>query len=131
MKYIKMFIAGIAFPSTLIPFLLLTAQGFGKTQALTIPFLHFIPLIWGIWNILYFTFFLRLLPKNRTMSLAITGAVLGFLVALYGVFVANIPQLLGFPQYYGYFPLIMAPILYAIVWVYIVDPINHLLGIDG
>lgn len=129
MKYIKMFIAGIAFPSTLLPFLLLIAVPFGKPQVLTIPFLHFIPLIWGVWNILYFTCFFKMLPENTTTRLLLTGGVLGFLVAVYGVFGLHIPAILGFPQPLTYLPLVIAPILYAVLWLFIVEPLNHLLGI--
>lgn len=129
MKYIKMFVAGIIFPSILLPFLLLIALGFGKSQIYTLPLLHFIPIIWGIWNVLYFTVFLEHLPKNSTLRLLITGAVLGLLVALYGVFVLDIPALVGLPPSLTYLPLIGAPILYAICWLFIVNPLNHLLGI--
>lgn len=129
MKYIKMFIAGLTFPSVLLPCMLLMAWAFGKTQIFTIPFLHFIPVIWGIWNILYFTCFLKVLPQNSTVRLLITGAVLGFLIAAYGVFVVNIPKLMGLPVSFTYLPLIFAPVLYAIFWLFIVRPLNRLLGI--
>jgi hypothetical protein len=129
MKYIKIFIAGIAFPSTLLPCLLLIAWILGKIQIFTIPFLHFIPVIWGIWNILYFSLFAKILSGNLIVKLLITGAVLGFLIAIYGIFVAEIPQLVGFSSSWTYFPLIAAPIVYALFWVFIVNPLNHLLGI--
>lgn len=129
MKYIKIFIAGLAFPSTVLPCLLLIASMFGKTQIFTIPFLHFIPVLWGIWNLLYFSLFSKILPENSSARLLITGAVLGFLIAAYGVFEANIPQLMGFPSSLTYLPLIVGPILYAIFWLFIVNPLNHLLGI--
>lgn len=129
MKYIKIFIAGIAFPSTLLPCLLLIAWIFGKTQIFDVPFLHFIPVIWAIWNILYFSLFSKILPGSSVVKLLITGAVLGFLVAIYGVFVADVPQLLGFSSSWTYLPLIVAPIIYALFWLYIVTPLNHLLGI--
>lgn len=129
-KYIKIFIAGIAFPSVLLPLVLLVAWAFGKTQIFTIPFLHLIPLIWGVWNILYFALFLKALPQNSILRLLITGAVLGFLIAAYGVFALHIPTLMGWPKSLTYLPLIFAPILYAIFWLFIVDPLNHLFGIS-
>jgi hypothetical protein len=33
------------------------------------------------------------------------------------------------PKPLSYLPLIFGPILYAILWAFIVGPINHLLGI--
>lgn len=130
MRYLKMFIAGLAFPSTLLPFLLLAAWNAGNTQMFTVPFLHFIPIAWGIWNVLYFVVFTKILPWNRTIKLLVTGAALGLLIALYGVFVADIPHLMGVVKPLAYLPLIVAPIIYALFWLFIVNPLNHLLGID-
>ncbi len=129
MKYVKIFIAGIAFPSTILPFFLLIAGFLGKTQIYPIPLLHFIPIIWGVWNILYFSSFSKIIPGNSTIKLLITGAVLGLLVATYGVFVVDIPQLVGFSKSLTYFPLIAVPLIYALFWLFIVNPLNHLLGI--
>lgn len=130
MKYVRIFIAGMAFPSILLPFLFFLAWVFGKTQIFSIPFLHFIPLIWGIWNILYFTYFLKKFPQNPTVRLLITGGILGFLIAIYGVFVLNIPTLMGFPKSFTYLPLIVVPILYAVFWLFIVQPLNRMLGVN-
>lgn len=129
MKDVKRFIAGIAFPSTILPFIILNVWFFGKTAILSQPLLHFIPLAWGVWNVLYFSFFTKILPGSSTSKLLITGAVLGFLVAAYGVFMADIPRLLGFPPSLTYLPLVIGPILYAIFWLFIVRPLNHLLGV--
>mgnify|MGYP001262277353 CR=1 FL=1 len=129
MRYIKIFIEGIAFPSTILPCLLLIAWYLGKTQIFNIPFLHFIPVIWGIWNILYFSICSKILPGNSTVRLLLTGAFLGFLVAIYGVFVAHIPELLGFQNSWINLPLLVAPIIYGIFWLFIVNPLNHLLGV--
>lgn len=129
MKYVRIFIAGIAFPSTVLPCLLLIAWFFGKPQIFDIPFLHFIPIMWAVWNVLYFLLFSKILPGNSVVRLLITGAVLGFLVAIYGVFVEDVPQLLGFSSSWIYLPLLVAPIIYALFWLFIVSPLNHLLGI--
>lgn len=130
MKYVKMFIAGMAFPCFVIPFLFWIASSYQKGHVLAIPFLHFIPLIWGVWNILYFTIFEKILPGNSTTKLLITGGVLGFLVASYGVFHLNIPRLLALPESITYLPLIGGPIIYAIFWVLIVQPLNRLLEVQ-
>lgn len=129
MRYLKMFIAGMTVPSIILPLLMLIVHGLGKSQILTIPFFHFIPWIWGIWNILYFVFFFKYLPQNTSLRLLITGAVLGLLVAAYGVFVLKIPSLVGLADCCNYLPLLIGPILYAILWRFLVGPLNHLLGI--
>lgn len=122
MRNLKIFIAGLTFPSIIIPFLLLIAWLFGKTQILAHPVVHFIPLIWGVWNLLYF----KLFSGESTIQLFCFGAVLGLLIALLGVFLLNIPTLIGLGAF-TYLPLIIAPIIYGIFWVYIVNPLNHLL----
>lgn len=130
MKYIKMFIAGLAFPSVLVPFLLSIGLLAGKPQILTITFLHFIPLIWGIWNILYFVFFKDILPGSEATKLLLTGGILGFLVAVLGIFWFKVPNIMGVSQSLIYLPLILGPVIYAIFWLYIVKPLNDLLDVQ-
>lgn len=129
MKYVKIFIAGLTLPSILLPLFLCIALIFGKSQILTIPFLHFIPLIWGFWNVLYFVFLREILPGNANTRLFLTGAILGLFIAIYGVFWLNIPILLGFPHSLNYLPLILGPIIYGFLWLFIVKPLNELLAI--
>lgn len=129
MIYLKAFIAGIVVPSIILPILLFIAFYSGHPQILTIPFLHLIPILWGVWNILYFAIFKQFLPGNITVRYLITGAVLGLIVALIGVFWLDIPTILGFPERYQYWPLILGPILYAILWWLFVKPLNAILGL--
>ena len=130
MKYTKMFIAGLALPSVLLPFLLLFAWMGGFPQLLTVPFLHFIPLLWGIWNIVYFVFLEKILPGNSTIQMLLTGGILGLIVAICGVCWLHLPQLLGLPHSLTYLPLIIAPIVYAILWLFVVSPLNDLLQVE-
>jgi hypothetical protein len=130
MTYIKAFIAGIVLPSILLPFLLCFALVLGKPQILNIPFLHFIPFIWGIWNVLYFAIFRRLLMANVNFRLLLTGALLGLLIAIYGVFSLHIPEIIGLSSSLYYLPLILGPLLYAILWRLVVGPLNSLLSLN-
>lgn len=129
MNDLKAFISGLVVPSVILPIIVIVAWETGREQVLTIPFLHFIPLIWGGWNVLYFKYFKEILPENLDLSLLITGAVLGLLVALYGVFQLHLPELLGLPVSMHLLPLIVAPVLYAVLWRYLVHPLNNLLKI--
>lgn len=131
MDLIKAFVSGVAVPSILLPFILCGALMFGEPQVLTVPFLHFLPLIWGVWNILYILFFKRLFPGDANTRLQVAGGVLGLLVAIYAIFHLDLPHVLGFPGWLRYAPLILAPILYAIVWRYLVKPLNTLLGLQN
>lgn len=128
MNLFRGFIAGIVLPTILLPILLFTAIHYGKEEILTIPFIHLIPVIWGIWYLLYFFIFKHILPGSFTLKYFITGAVLGFLIAYYGVYELHIPEILDFEEYRHY-PLVIAPIAYAIIWRIIVKPIGSFIGI--
>lgn len=126
---IRAFIAGIALPSTLLPLGLYLLMGLGRTEVLAAPAIHFIPFLWGIWNVLYFAFLRRFLPDNLDLRLFLTGAILGFFVAIFGVFWLKLPAILAFPENVYYAPLLILPVLYGILWRFIVKPINDLVGL--
>lgn len=129
MKYVRAFIAGIIVPSVLLPFVLLIAVLNGRGAVLTVPILHFIPMFWGIWNVLYFAF-KDSLPNQLDLRLLLTGAALGLLVAILGVFWVHLPTMMGMDQL-EYYPLLAAPIIYAILWRFVVKPFNDLMGLDS
>lgn len=128
MNLFRAFIAGIVFPTIVLPVILLVAVYYGKSALLDQPIIHFVPLIWGIWNLLYFAIWWRILPGNAYVRFILAGAILGFLLAVFAVFVTNIPEILGFGAY-RYYPLIAAPIGYAIIWAVVVKPLNKLLNV--
>lgn len=129
MKYLRAFIAGLVLPSILIPIILCIASHLGHKEVLLIPAIHTIPIAWGIWNILYFAVGQKALPFELNTRLLITGAVLGLLIAIAGIFILHIPTALGLVTPWTYLPLIVGPILYALLWRYVVKPLNVLLGL--
>jgi apolipoprotein N-acyltransferase len=130
MKYLKAFIAGVALPSLILPIGLLALKSVGKQEILTLPAIHFLPLIWGLWNVLYFLLLRPLLYVFGLESrLYFTGALLGFLVALAGIFWLHIPEELGIPPYLEYLLLIALPIVYALLWRSLVKPLNDIVGL--
>jgi hypothetical protein len=128
MNLFRAFIAGTVFPTIFLPVILIIAMYNGKSQLLEVPVVHFIPIIWGIWNLLYFLICKEFLPGGVIGKYILTGGSLGLILALYGVFVVDVPDLLGFGEYL-YYPLIFVPIGYAIVWVIVVKPLNNFLGV--
>jgi len=120
MKYFRAFIAGTVFPTILLPIMVCILAYSGKKEVLQVPFLHWLPVIWGLWNALY------IYTLKNYFNYAISGAILGVLVASYGVFWLDLPSILGIESY-RYVPLVGAPILYAIVWHYLVKPLNNML----
>lgn len=125
---LRAFIAGLALPSVVVPIIATTLFSMGKREILTEPFFHVIPLIWGLWNIFYFNTLRNIIPI-KFLRLLITGAILGILIALFGVYWLHVPEKIGVPEQYHYLPLIGAPILYAIVWLFIVSRLNDLVGL--
>lgn len=128
MDHFKAFIAGIVVPSIILPFGLYFAASHGNHQVLGLTSLHFLPLVWGLWNVLYFAFFKNFF-KDQNIRLLVTGAVLGFLVAAYAVYHLHIGAVLGHPQLH-YLPLVVAPIVYALLWRFAVKPVNDLVGLQ-
>lgn len=122
--------AGIVVPNLLLPIALFTAWKFGAEQLFQIGFLHFVPLIWGIWNVLYFALFKRICRADKSRRLWTVGGLLGLLTAIYGVFWLHIPSIIGLPESLTYLPLIAVPLIYGFLWRFIVKALNDLLGLQ-
>ena len=129
MRYLRAFISGVFLPSLILPFLMLLYWSLGKANVLNVKFLHFIPILWGIWNVLYVGLFQYILRGHESAKMFVSGAVLGLIVALIAVYGLKLPSVIGLPKYLAYLPLIIAPIAYGILWWLIVLPLNHIVGI--
>lgn len=129
MNYLKAFIAGVIIPGILLPAILtlMTILGYGQVVAF-MP-IHYIPWVWGLWNMLYFVVCKDILPGDMNVRMWITGISLGILVAITGVFYLAIPSLLGLYDIYQYIPLIIVPILYGFIWRYFVKTLNQWFGL--
>jgi len=123
--YVKTFIAGMVFPGTVLPFVLLTIWYLGRINILeTLP-VYLVPIVWGIWNILYVAIGNHCPIKRENLRLLVTGATLGFLIASIGVFLFDVIDVLfSVRGFITYVPLFMAPLIYAILWRYVVKYIN-------
>ena len=58
-----------------------------------------------------------------------TGASLGFLASLFVVFVFRATELLGLSGFVKYFPLVMMPLVWGLLWRYVVKHLNALVGL--
>lgn len=130
MRFVRGFVSGAALPAFLMPFILCGFASYGYEDLSKLPFFHFIPFVWGVWNGLTETICRKILPPNRIARLLLSGFFLGLLIALYGVFVEDLPERIGFPGDMIYLPLIVAPIAYAIVWVTIVNWLDSVVGLN-
>ena len=122
MNTIKAFMVGIFFPTLIIPFALLILNYLGFQNVVYLIFIHFIPIAWGVWNVLYFWICRHFLPENAMASSILTGGSLGLLIALIAVFWFDLPDMVGLKEGFEYIPLVVAPILYTIFWAIIVTP---------
>lgn len=132
-KLVKAFIAGMAFPAFVLP-IAYTILYFNLHTTITRHALQFapmfLPLVWGLANALFIKVQEEGSSKKANGGLIITGACLGFLVAVFGIFVAHIPtEIFGSPSNMQYAPLVIVPIIYAIIFRYIVKWLNKLVGV--
>ncbi|MBI4150280.1 hypothetical protein HY488_02655 [Candidatus Woesearchaeota archaeon] len=129
MKYLKAYLAGVAFPATLLPFVYLIVFSVDAlAPARTVPF-PLIPFFWGLTNMLYFAIGKQWPIKERNTRLWLTGGILGFLAGSLIVFVYKLPAQLGFPTVLYYLPLIGAPLVWGLFWRYIVKYLNDAVGL--
>lgn len=133
-KFLKVFIAGLTFPATILPFIYSFLFLSGNNAVINIPvqFIpHYLPIIFGLWNMLYFALGENNPIKNKNMRLWAWGALLGLIAALIGIFIIGLPELLyGLTGPLKYLPLIVVPVFYGLIWRYVVSSLNNLLGLE-
>ncbi|MFI5390560.1 MAG: hypothetical protein ACHQYQ_04290 [Bacteriovoracales bacterium] len=129
MKIYKPLLAGMVLPSVILPFIslfvYLNRGGYSKFLLIA----PFIPLIWGIWNILFINF-VRMSPIiDREINIWIWGALLGFiLVSFLSLF--GLPKaIFNFSGFMSYGIFIFVPIAYGIAWRYFVKYFNETLDL--
>jgi len=132
-KYLEAFVVGLAFPATLLSIVYTFAYLLDFPPVLNYP-LQFIPLwvpwVFGAWNM--FNLYLKnMIPiKQRTNRYWFLGILLGFFVAIFGITILELPvilfQLTGTGQL---FPLIFVPLVYGLIWRYVILPLNNVFKI--
>lgn len=130
--FIKIMLAGMGFPSFVLPLIYTALYSYDPSliQANPLQFIPmYIPLLFGITNIIYIKMGSSHI-KNANHRLWIVGACLGFIVAIVGVFILKLPALVfGLSHGLQYLPLIFLPILYGLLFRYIVKALNKLLNL--
>lgn len=130
-KYIKAFIAGSAFPVIIspmlylgIPFSLHPEVGFNYFSHMLV-----IPILVGLLNMLFIKV-KHLLPSG-TSKYWMWGAGHGFVFSLLGNFYSNIPtDLFMLERPVAFITILIATILYACIWRFIIRNINVMMNID-
>lgn len=132
-KFIRAFVAGMLFPAVFLPFAY-TVLYFLELHTLPREPLQFIPmyipLLFGITNLLYIRMSDGVPVQNANIGLWVSGAILGFFVAVFGVFVLHLPTIVfGFNNGMAMLPLIILPIIYGAIFRFIVKWLNKILAV--
>ena len=134
-RYLRAYLAGIAFPTAflaviLIGFVIFTITGnvsWSASRLLIFP-MAVVPNLWGLWNIAY-----AFVSKHRAIPIGLFGAGLPVLIA---------PAMYVIGKAIGYYPLthqspttlivafILATLAYFLVWKHIVGALNRVLDLD-
>jgi len=133
MKLFKTFLAGMAFPAIFLPFVYTYFFLQGNpvtTQAPMALAAHFAPLFMGLWNIIAISLRPYIHIKNTLASCTASGIVLGIITGTLGAFVYPVfGVLFGFEGILLYSPLIFYPVFFALIFRYIVHPLNEDFGV--
>lgn len=134
-KFLRAYMAGLVVPTLAFPVGVLVFvidryvynDPLPLERVMIFP-MAFIPLLWGFWNVLYVA------SHSRThLSIGIHGAILPFLLGPLGILltVALHVQIPGFAAHI--FPILapVALIVYYLLWKYVVQFLNGVLGIGG
>lgn len=128
--FIKAMLAGMGFPSVVLPLIYTTLYIYNPEliQANPLQFIPmFIPLLFGITNVLCLKMG-KHLSRKMNLRFWAAGAILGFIVAIIGVFILHLPALVfGLTHGFQYFPLISLPIIYGVLFRYVVKELNYIL----
>jgi len=131
---LKRFAAGLAFPAVFLPivytFFYCCGPGAVNVKQPNVQFIPmWIPILFGLANIVYFWLSAHKLIKDKKLGLWLTGGILGFIVGCIGVYCFNVATLVfGLKGQDQYLPIFILPIIYGFVFRYIVNWFNELLG---
>jgi len=133
-KYIKYFSAGLLFPAVFLPIVFGVLCAFGHQSVrsghlIVIPLA--IPIVFGLWNILYFLIGDKCPIKSRYCRLWAHGVILGLLLAPIGVFCFQVPQrLFGLTGNWIYLAFVFVPLIYGVIWRYVIHYLNQTFGLN-
>lgn len=132
-KLVKAFAAGMLFPAVFLPFAytvlyVLELHAIPKHPLQFIPM--YIPLLFGITNVLYIRLHDGVATQDINLGLWITGAILGFVVAVFGVYALHLPTIVfGFNGGMQFLPLLVLPVVYGAIFRYIVKRLNKIIAV--
>ncbi len=128
--YLRAYLAGIALPTMVIPFVILvlaiagpTSHDFHIEDVVIFP-IGLVPNAWGLWNMLFVW-----VKRQREIPVGVHGALLAVVIAplAYSVQVA-IGKMIWTPELFAIgFPISI--VAYYLAWKLVVGRLNNLLGV--
>lgn len=121
------FLAGFIFPALAFIFLTVLMVSQGTFYFFRLYPLHLLPIIWGVWDVLYYYFGRHVIFLKK---IGVWGGILGFFISLIGIFQFNtlaFYQKYFFTDFTIYNVLIMEVLIYFISWELFVRNLNRIL----
>lgn len=127
-NFCKAFMSGMVFPAVFLPlaYTALYCCIITNIKDLPVQFIPmYIPLLFGITNCIHLWMSDKCPIKDNNLRLWVTGATLGLIVAILGIFVFDIPHLLfNFSGMLNYLPMVFLPVIYGAIFRYIINWLN-------
>lgn len=131
--HIKAFCSGLAVPATIMSVVytsafLLRFPPFFEYPLQFLPI--WIPLLFGLWNVFNVHVGKGFPVKEKRLRYWTLGILLGFFVAIFGIVVVKLPVILfGLTGMYQLLPLLIVPVVYGLLWRYLIMPLNKIMGL--
>ena len=129
MKIFKPFLAGMILPAFMLPFITIILYVFRGEYSHFFLIAPFIPLIWGIWNILFINFETISPIIDRDINIWLWGSLLGLILISIATLFSIPKEIYKIEGFMSYGIFFLAPIVYGIVWRYFVKYFNETLDL--
>ncbi|MBP9722121.1 MAG: hypothetical protein KBD64_03060 [Gammaproteobacteria bacterium] len=130
---LKAFMAGVTLPALFFPiaYIVLYTCNYAVRESHVIFMIPiYLPFFFGITNVIYYSSHRKCLINQYYTCLWFPGLILGLAVAVIGIFVLDIPSvLLGITSSYKYFLLLVVPIVYGLIFRFIIKWMNRLVDL--
>lgn len=126
----KAFVVGSSLPATIVSLFYIGRAYLGKaTHPLEFEYIAVgIPVLFGLFNVAAIMF--KGSRKVTRRDMIITGLVFGLFLSTVGTRIFDMPtKIFDFPKDKAYVPMLIAPLLYAVVWGINVYAINAQFGL--
>lgn len=132
-KFIRAFVAGMLVPAVFLPIaytilFVLKLHNMHDNMLQFIPM--YIPIIFGLTNVLYIHLNEGLSSRNANIRLYLTGGILGLFIAIIGIFALHLPTVIfGFTSSLKLMPLFILPVIYGAIFRFLIKWLNKAIAV--